>query len=189
MACSCHLGWKAAVLAAIGVSAGALHLSQRPVQLKPQAPEPAPAPVVPAPAPPDSVTPAGVQTPTPAPAAQPAQIGLDISVEQAWEFFQQGKPFLDARSEKDYTESHVEGAFWMPPENFSGGKLPEALRYLDPADVVVIYCSGGNCDASHNLAILLQQAGFKRCHVLKDGLPGWTGAGHPTATGKPEIPG
>lgn len=195
MPCTGSILTKALVLAAIGAAAGGVHwAAHKPLQLRPAAPEgpsELPTPVLP------PVAPAGAEAaqprPTPAPAQpatpekpKPRALGLDIGVEQSWEFFQQGKPFVDARNEADYTEQHVENAYWMPAEAFAGGAIPDATKYMDANDVVVIYCSGGDCDASHNVAVLLQQLGYKRCHVMKDGLPGWAAAGHPTATGKPE---
>lgn len=181
---------RLAILTLIGVGAGTVHSYIRPVVVRPKAPPPPVSITVPE-------TPGGqASTPDTNPGASsaaapitppaPQGLGLEISVAQAFDLYQQGRPFLDSRNLADYTKSHVEGAFWLPAEAFSGGKVPAALNYLDPSLEVVIYCSGGHCDASHNLAILLQQAGFARCHIMTDGLPGWVSAGHAVAAGAPE---
>lgn len=112
--------------------------------------------------------------------AAPTGLGLNISVAEAWELFQQGTPFIDARLKPDYDESRVMGAFHNPP---AGGLRPEVIRFLDPSRPVVIYCGGGDCKDSENLAILLQQMGFTRLHIMKDGFPAWRSAGHPVEGG------
>ena len=62
-----------------------------------------------------------------------------------------------------------------------------ALQFLDKSQWIVIYCGGGDCDASHNLAQFLGLVGYNKCLIMKVGYPAWAQAGHPTATGKPEI--
>ncbi len=160
-------------LAGIGLVVGAVHSAIRPVTLTPAAP--APKPVAPAPG---TAPPAGAQP------SAPAALGLDISIEQAHSLFQKGVKFLDARHPEEYAAGHVENAFLLPAEAFLGGKTPDVLGILDHAETLVVYCGGGACDASKNLVILLQQAGFANCHIMTDGFPGWQKAGLPTATGK-----
>lgn len=163
--------YRVATIALAGVIAGGVHsFIHEPLKLRPDAPLPPPHP---------PATDAH-------PASPHAALGLEISIDESWALFQAGTPFIDARRLEDYTAGHVEGAFWIAPEAFLRG-VPEALNFLDPNGQVVIYCSGGNCDASHNLATLLQQAGFTRCHIMKDGYPVWAAAGRPTATGQPTI--
>lgn len=159
---------RMAAISLLGVVAGGVHSALGPaLKLRPDAPLPPP-------------TPSGAH-------AAPA-LGLEITLEQAASLFSQGAPFVDARRREDYDAGHVEGAFWIAPETFMGG-VPEAINFMDPQAPVVIYCSGGNCDASHNVATLLQQAGFTRCHVMTDGYPAWHAAGKPTASGPPAIGG
>ncbi|MBI1190454.1 MAG: hypothetical protein GC200_07235 [Tepidisphaera sp.] len=176
---------RACTLALVGILAGAIHSAlSKPLQLAPKPPAPPePTPTV---ANPGVVSPkAGASAETPKPAA----LGLDISVEQAWELFQSGTPFVDARAMNEYEEGHIDSALWMPSEEFMNGHTPEALQLLDAKAPVVVYCDGGLCDASKNVVVLLQQAGFTRCHILTDGYPGWVKAKHPIATGKPQIGG
>lgn len=163
-------------LAFLGLAMGALHSAFRPLQL--------------APADPAAVAPTGDgghssarTSPTPGTEAP----GLNISIEQAAAMYGRGVPFVDARHVEEYEAGHVTNAFWMPSEEFLNGKIPDTLNYLDRESPVVVYCGGGMCDASKNLVVLLQQLGFKRCHIMHDGYPEWAKAGHPTATGKPEV--
>lgn len=170
---------RIAILALLAIAIGAAHSMVRPVSVRPKPPEPI-APITPTDTTSHTSNPAPIEPPT------PAALGLELSVDQAKALYHEGRTFVDARSREDYTASHVEGAFWLNAESFSGGKVPPVLNYLDPTQPLVIYCSGGHCDASHNLAILLQQAGYAQCHIMTDGLPGWTNAGLPVASGPPE---
>ncbi|MFA6044241.1 MAG: rhodanese-like domain-containing protein [Phycisphaerales bacterium] len=191
---------RACTLALLGVLAGAVHSAlEKPLQLAPKPPAP---PIAPANAgvvgghspaanssggstarggPPASVT--------EAPVKQDGVLGLDITLDQAWELYQQGTPFVDARGMDEYIAGHIDSAFWMPTEEFMSGHTPAALPLLDSQSQIVVYCDGGMCDASKNVVVLLQQAGFTRCHILTDGYPAWAKANRPIATGKPQIGG
>ncbi len=160
---------RACVIVLLGLAAGAVHSALRP--LLPPKVEPTPGDVTP--------------VPTPDPSA--LKHGQEIDLAKAWELFQAGAPFADARFVEDYEKGHVEGAFWITTEQFMNGNTPAALEFLDKSSWIVIYCSGGNCDASHNLAQFMSLVGFNKCVIMKDGYQPWADAGHPTATGKPEI--
>ena len=94
--------------------------------------------------------------------------------------------WIDARSQNEYEAGHVQDAFQMSTEDFNGS---EVLNYLDKDGPLVVYCSGGQCDASKNLVKLLQLAGYKQARIMEDGYPAWKQAGYPTATGKPLVGG
>jgi len=169
---------RAAILLVIGAGAGAAHSALRPVKLRPDAPLPGPA------APEIVSTPDGVAAPADAASAE-AAMGLEITVSQAAALYDQGVSFVDSRHLAEFEGGHVENAFLMAAEDFLGGGTPVALGLLDPAAPLVVYCGGGDCDASKNLVLLLQQAGFRRAHIMTDGFPAWAAAGHPVATGGP----
>ena len=110
--------------------------------------------------------------------------GPDITIPQAFRLFGANVAFVDARRRDEFEAGHVQNAFWMPADMLTGGKRSEAMDFLTPDQPIVIYCGGGECDASKNVAALLQQGGFAQCLIMTDGYPGWVAAGHPTATGK-----
>lgn len=177
---------RAMVIAALGVGLGAAHSVLgpelgwfKPIVLRAAAP-----PTVisgDAPSAPGTVTPGATA------AAQPAALGLEITIEQARQLYESGLGqtafFVDTRTRAEYEAEHIEGAFHLSSDMMSGGSIPEVLNYMDRSAAIVLYCGGGACDASHNMAILLQQAGFARCHIIKDGIPGWKAAGLPVASG------
>lgn len=88
--------------------------------------------------------------------------------------------FLDARSQFEYDEGHVQGALSLPPEDF--GFLFEELRpQLEGKELLVAYCDGERCPLSHELADLLREAGFHNVRVLINGWSLWKAEGLPIA--------
>lgn len=173
-------------IAFLGIVAGGMHSLLVPVSLVPTPP-----PKLDLPANPKS-PPTGTHTPVSAPptgAATTAQHAAmaegDITLAQARALYEQSVMFVDARSLAEFTESHVEGAVHLPLESLEGGVRPDALSVLDPAAKIVIYCAGGDCHASHDVAIRLNALGFKSCYVLKEGFPAWKAAGYEVVGGAP----
>jgi rhodanese-related sulfurtransferase len=181
---------RACIIAFVGIVAGGSHavLTQKPIKLKPDVVEtvlPVPA-VIEAPSAGGSAGAQAAQA-APAAAAQPRVLGLDITLEDAKTLQRMGAMFVDARDRAEFEAGHIDGAFWLPAKIFyeSSGR-PDALNYVgDTNTILVIYCGGGACDASHNTARLLQEVGYKRTHVLTEGYPAWVAAGLATNTGKP----
>jgi len=157
-----------------------------PLPAPPQAPaEPAPA----APAKPAPVAAAPPQAPPaqvpPFPAVQGSPV-REITPSQAWEAWQAGVPFLDARRSGDYAEGHVKGAWSLPV--WEDG-LQEAITRFeaqaapDPKAPLVLYCAGGGCEDSHLLARRLLELGYRNLLVYGGGWPDWTAKGHPGTKG------
>jgi rhodanese-related sulfurtransferase len=113
--------------------------------------------------------------PTQPTASPAAPLGLMIDSKAAKTLFDEGVIFLDARIQPEYDAGHI-----------GTPAADEAMKALDASQPVVIYCGGGDCDASKNVAILLQQAGFKQVHIIEKGFPEWKELGYPieTAAGK-----
>jgi rhodanese-related sulfurtransferase len=118
----------------------------------------------------------------------PAALDVFITVEQAKALYDSGAPFIDTRTREEFEAGHVGEAgvaFHLSTHEWGKPEGDEALDFLlaFKNDPIVLYCGGGTCDASENLAILLKQSGFTKLHIMKDGFPAWRDAGHPTATG------
>lgn len=141
---------------------------------------------------PNTLTPAPIPTPTPSPSpstdpgqapaqSDPAAAPLEvrITLAQAKALYDSlAADFIDAREPFEFNPGHIPGAYNLTQSHFAGSKTPEALEILDPTRPVVIYCGGGECHASENVAILLQQAGFTSIHIMIDGFPAWVAAGY-----------
>lgn len=152
-------------------------------------------PVSPAGLAPDRVAGTEPQTPPGAgmtgdgPSFDPASLGIEISLEESRLLYEMGTPFIDARLESEFAVERVQGAIHLTTAMFSGASSPEALTILDPSMHVVIYCSGGDCDASHSVGIRLQQAGFERIHIMTAGYAAWKAAGLPVESGEAAVGG
>lgn len=157
---------RAMVIVCVGVLAGAVHSARS-----------------------ERSRPATVAQRAPAQTPESRRHENEIDLARAWELYQRGTPFIDARYLEEYEQGHVAGAFWIAASQFMNGGRPAAMDYLDPSAPVVIYCSGGHCDASHNVGEFLGMAGFSQCLIMKDGYAAWAAAGHPVEQGKPEIGG
>ena len=92
--------------------------------------------------------------------------------------------FIDARNEADYRQGHVPGA-WMfdpyQPEKY----FPTVVPAAQAAEIIVVYCHGGDCDDSLSAATLLQQVGIpgKKISVYGGGFGEWQTLGQPVETG------
>ncbi|HLO68241.1 MAG TPA: rhodanese-like domain-containing protein, partial [Holophaga sp.] len=121
----------------------------------------------------------------PFPAVQGSPV-REITPSQAWEAWQAGVPFLDARRSGDYAEGHVKGAWSLPV--WEDG-LQEAITRFeaqaapDPKAPLVLYCAGGGCEDSHLLARRLLELGYRNLLVYGGGWPDWTAKGHPGTKG------
>lgn len=90
--------------------------------------------------------------------------------------------FVDAREAVEYAEGHIAGSV-----NLSFDEVFKDAKKLDTIDPkgrpIIVYCGGGDCEASKNLAYQLIDAGHKKVVVYTDGYPAWTSAGYPIVKG------
>lgn len=88
--------------------------------------------------------------------------------------------FLDARSREDFDAEHVWGAYHISPESFFDGTLPEDVEFWQRSTPLVVYCTGGNCEASHLVRVrLTEQKFFERVYIMHEGFSAWKDAGLP----------
>lgn len=162
--------------------------------------EPVPVPAaVPAPAPigPPAVRPA----PSPAPPVQPSpdpealkvRFPLDpsnpirdLDEAEAWEAWRLGALFVDARRSAEYRAGHIAGALSVPLwEDGLEARLADLRDFHaeDPRRVIVLYCGGGSCTDSHDLARRLFALGLPNLRIYTGGHPAWARQGRPVAKG------
>lgn len=95
-------------------------------------------------------------------AARFAAEGLQlIDNAKALAFFNQsrtdpnGTVFIDARDDKHFSEGHIPGAYQLDryqPERYLAAIIPPCLA----ANVIVVYCNGGECEDSEFAARMLK---------------------------------
>ena len=89
-----------------------------------------------------------------------------------------GTLFVDARHPDAYHEGHIPGAVSLPVGRFDD--MIEDFRSRYPTSTPIItYCSGRECEDSHNLARLLFMEGYTHIRIFIDGYPDWEGMGYP----------
>lgn len=151
----------------------------------PQVPSPTvkPRPTLAAPLPPLAPAPQPKPRRDAEPEPQPIQ---DISTAQAWEAFQRKHPFLDARRSTAFEEGHILGAWSASPwESDLDNRITafEASTRISHRDPLVIYCSGQDCQDSHQLAFKLALRGYRDLRIYRGGFPEWQSMGRPVETG------
>ena len=88
---------------------------------------------------------------------------------------------FDARAMKDFKAGHLPGALPWPSKQ----KLEHADAYgfLTPQMSVLVYCTGGECDESRQVAEVIKQMGVTNIYIFVDGYRAWTQAGYAVEKG------
>jgi len=110
---------------------------------------------------------------------------VEIAPEQAKSLFDRGAIFIDARRSAAYREGHVRGARSIPVwESDADARVAAFVGEGHDANApIVVYCSGGDCEDSHELAQKLWGVTFDNVSVYKEGFPDWQKHGWPIARG------
>lgn len=89
---------------------------------------------------------------------------------------------VDAREPGEFAEGHIPGAINMPYDQVITD--PARIEALDPqGKAIIIYCGGGTCEVSMNLAFRMVEQGKKKVLVFMGGWPEWQAAGYPVSKG------
>jgi rhodanese-related sulfurtransferase len=121
-----------------------------------------------------------------APPKDPSLLYLEIAGEASLRLHRAGAIFIDARRTSDYEQGHIDNAISIPVWEHDADDRVSALqaKRIKPDAVMVVYCTGGNCEDASKLALKLAQAGFLNVYVDKDGFPAWQKKGWPITRGK-----
>ena len=121
-----------------------------------------------------------------APPKDPSLLYLEITGEVALRLHRAGAIFIDARRTGAYEQGHIKNAISIPVWEYDADDRVSALqaKRIKPDAVMVVYCTGGNCEDASRLAAKLAQAGFFNVYVDKDGFPAWQSKGWPITRGQ-----
>jgi len=101
------------------------------------------------------------------------------SVETAKAFYDAGQSvFVDARSVDAFDDGHIKGAYSLPIGSFEEGIEPFFESHPFTTHIIT-YCSGRECQDSHDLAQRLMEIGYEDVSVFIDGYPVWRDNGFP----------
>jgi rhodanese-related sulfurtransferase len=101
----------------------------------------------------------------------PASDELSASDARSW-----GEKVLwvDARARAKFSDSHIPGAVLLNEDEWDQ-LVPRFLDAWEPEKIVVVYCDGGSCDASHAVARRLrEEMKLDHVRVLKGGWSAWS---------------
>lgn len=111
-----------------------------------------------------------------------------VTAEQAKKLVDGGVPIIDARVSNEYAESHIKGAKSVPykeksikeanfdakQDSFDLAKLP-----ADKGAALIFYCNAGECWKSYKASKQALDAGYKKVHWFRGGIPEWKAKGNP----------
>ena len=107
-------------------------------------------------------------------------------IDVASRFFNQPNVrFIDARDAGTYEAGHIPGALHIDAERLNGDPMVGAkvLADVPKTHILIVYCSGGQCDLSKRLASNLIARGFQKVLVFEGGWNEWLDEGQPTEEG------
>ena len=84
--------------------------------------------------------------------------------------------FVDARKRDDYESGHIPGAVHLG-YNTVAEQIDDLRPQLEQAFFIIVYCNGGNCEDSINLALdLISVYGLmqENVYVFEGGIEEWT---------------
>ncbi|MEK6644690.1 MAG: rhodanese-like domain-containing protein [Planctomycetota bacterium] len=85
--------------------------------------------------------------PTPAPPA-----ATTMSAEDVLDHLKNGTArFVDAREPHEWVEGHFRGAIHIPASAIYAN-IDRVVREVPPHEKLIVYCGGGDCEASHHVA-------------------------------------
>jgi rhodanese-related sulfurtransferase len=90
---------------------------------------------------------------------------------------------VDGRSQTDYENGHLPGAFSLSVADFDK-RFPEFSARHPKEGTYLIYCGSGQCGLSRQLAALLQKQGYHRMKIYTAGYNDWFLSGNPVEKGK-----
>ena len=80
--------------------------------------------------------------------------------------------FIDARDPKLYSAGHIPGAINIPFEKLA--QYSDSLNPFPKSELQVLYCDGGDCHLSHDLAEHMLSQGWHRVAVYTGGWTEWS---------------
>lgn len=104
--------------------------------------------------------------------ANTVAVADSITVEEAYEKYNQGVFFLDVRTQEEWDEYHAPNSTLIPLD-----QLESRLGELPQGEEIVVVCRSGN--RSQAGRDILRQNGFEESTSMDGGLSQWRAAGYP----------
>ncbi|MBX3394749.1 MAG: rhodanese-like domain-containing protein [Phycisphaerae bacterium] len=89
-------------------------------------------------------------------APRPGDKPMTVRMECVLEYLEKGGAYIvDAREQHDFDEGRLRGAFHLPSSAIYANIQGFMATGAQVDDVIIVYCGGGSCEASHNVADVL----------------------------------
>ena len=106
---------------------------------------------------------------------EPMSVNLEFA---KYHFDNNSAIFIDAREVEDYGQGHIKNAINIPYDYYE--EYEDTINELDDMAIYIIYCSGGECSLSLDLAdYLFNEKVFEKVVIFEGGWPEWRDAGYP----------
>ncbi len=102
----------------------------------------------------------------------------EISVEEAYQKYQEGAFVLDVRTQEEWDEYHAPNTTLIPLD-----ELPARVNEVPRDQEIVVICRSGN--RSQVGRDILKEAGFESVTSSAGGLKAWSAAGYPIEGTRP----
>ena len=99
---------------------------------------------------------------------------LEISVQDAYQYYEEGTLILDVRTQEEWDAGHVPDATLIPLD-----QLETRLSELPEDEDIVVICRSGNRSATGRDILL--SAGFENVTSVAGGFNQWTANGYPVS--------
>lgn len=95
---------------------------------------------------------------------------------------------IDARNAALYEKGHLRGAILLPSDAIEAN-MGWLYQNLAPSQLIIIYCDGGNCEASHRVFDFLRSSNFTNLKIFEEGWAAIEPSDLPKETGPWTPPG
>jgi rhodanese-related sulfurtransferase len=106
----------------------------------------------------------------------------NIKMDFAKLLHEKGALFIDGRPKHEYDAGKIKGAISIPYEDFMKISTEDKRHFLSNIgkdDIIVVYCSGGECEISIDLAYEIARLGYTSLNIYRGGYKEWETAGYP----------
>ena len=107
----------------------------------------------------------------------------NITTELAKGLYDRKALFIDARTKLEFDTIHVKGAVNIPFAEFHNKSIEERTEFMkkfNKEGIIVVYCIGGKCEVSIDLAYEIAKLGYNSVNIYRGGITEWKEKGYPT---------
>lgn len=84
--------------------------------------------------------------------------------------------FVDAREPHEYDAGHLAGSIHLP-SSAAYANMDRVTSQVSPDELIIVYCTGGECEASHTVQKALAEYGFNNVVIYVKGWDEITSSG------------